>query len=88
MKRLITLILAAIVSMGALRAQTAPATSLQVLPVDNNALATLAVQDHGRKKPFTTFAHRLINTTFSLVSPFAVDAFSCLRESGRRPEDV
>ena len=40
-----------------LRAET---TSLQVLPIDNNALATLAVQDHGRKKPFTTFAHEML----------------------------
>jgi hypothetical protein len=27
-----------------------------------------------------------MNTTFSLVSPFAVDGFSCLRPSGRLPE--
>ena len=32
----------------------------QVLPIDTNALATLAVQDHGRKKPFTTFAHEML----------------------------
>jgi ABC-type transport system involved in cytochrome c biogenesis permease subunit len=37
----------------ALRAET-------VLPIDTNALATLAVQDHGRKKPFTTFAHEML----------------------------
>jgi ABC-type transport system involved in cytochrome c biogenesis permease subunit len=57
MMRLITLILAAMVlSTGVMRADTA----LQVLPIDDNALATLAVQDHGRKKPFTTFAHEML----------------------------
>jgi ABC-type transport system involved in cytochrome c biogenesis permease subunit len=35
-------------------------TPMQVLPIDTNALATLAVQDHGRKKPFTTFAHEML----------------------------
>jgi hypothetical protein len=30
--------------------------------LDTNALATLAVQDHGRKKPFTTFAHEMLLT--------------------------
>jgi ABC-type transport system involved in cytochrome c biogenesis permease subunit len=29
-------------------------------PLDTDALATLAVQDHGRKKPFTTFAHEML----------------------------
>lgn len=38
----------------ALRADTAP--------IDTNALATLAVQDHGRKKPFTTFAQETLLT--------------------------
>jgi ABC-type transport system involved in cytochrome c biogenesis permease subunit len=33
---------------------------MPVLPLDTNALATLAVQDHGRKKPFTTFAHEML----------------------------
>jgi ABC-type transport system involved in cytochrome c biogenesis permease subunit len=32
------------------------------VPLDTNALATLAVQDHGRKKPFTTFAHEMLLT--------------------------
>lgn len=32
------------------------------VPIDTNALATLAVQDHGRKKPFTTFAHEMLLT--------------------------
>jgi ABC-type transport system involved in cytochrome c biogenesis permease subunit len=45
---------------GILRAQPATLPLLQVLPIDNNALATLAVQDHGRKKPFTTFAHEML----------------------------
>ena len=31
------------------------------VPIDTNALATLAVQDHGRKKPFTTFAQAATN---------------------------
>jgi ABC-type transport system involved in cytochrome c biogenesis permease subunit len=30
------------------------------VPLDTNALATLVVQDHGRKKPFTTFAHEML----------------------------
>jgi ABC-type transport system involved in cytochrome c biogenesis permease subunit len=30
--------------------------------LDTNSLATLAVQDHGRKKPFTTFAHEVLLT--------------------------
>src|ERR1700761_1137231 len=30
------------------------------VPLDTDALATLAVQDHGRKKPFTTFAHEML----------------------------
>jgi cytochrome c-type biogenesis protein CcsB len=29
-------------------------------PLDTSALATLAVQDHGRKKPFTTFAYETL----------------------------
>ncbi len=32
------------------------------VPLDTNALATLAVQDHGRKKPFTTFAQEMLLT--------------------------
>ena len=32
----------------------------EILPLDTNALATLAVQDHGRKKPFTTFARETL----------------------------
>ena len=32
------------------------------VPLDTNALATLAVQDHGRKKPFTTFAQETLLT--------------------------
>jgi ABC-type transport system involved in cytochrome c biogenesis permease subunit len=31
-------------------------------PLDTHALATLAVQDHGRKKPFTTFAYETLLT--------------------------
>jgi ABC-type transport system involved in cytochrome c biogenesis permease subunit len=32
------------------------------VPLDTDALATLAVQDHGRKKPFTTFAKETVLT--------------------------
>ena len=32
------------------------------IPLDTNALSTLAVQDHGRKKPFTTFAQETLLT--------------------------
>ena len=32
----------------------------ETVPLDTEALATLAVQDHGRKKPFTTFAHEML----------------------------
>jgi ABC-type transport system involved in cytochrome c biogenesis permease subunit len=38
------------------------AAAESVLPIDTNALATLAVQDHGRKKPFTTFAQEMLLT--------------------------
>jgi hypothetical protein len=48
--------------------------------------ATIKALKLKRRPPFTTFAQRFMNTTFSLVSPFAVDGFSCLRESGRLPE--
>ncbi|MEJ0001170.1 MAG: cytochrome c biogenesis protein CcsA [Verrucomicrobiota bacterium] len=34
----------------------------ETVPLDTNALATLAVQDHGRKKPFTTFAQETLLT--------------------------
>ena len=46
----------------ALRAQSpcAVARRRHVPPIDTNALATLAVQDHGRKKPFTTFAQEML----------------------------
>jgi hypothetical protein len=63
MKRLITKILALLIlSATALRADPTliePAP-MAVLPLDTNTLATLAVQDHGRKKPFTTFAHEMV----------------------------
>jgi cytochrome c-type biogenesis protein CcsB len=39
--------------------------------LDTNALATLAVQDHGRKKPFTTFAQEtLLTMSGTSVLPF------------------
>jgi len=34
----------------------------ETVPLDTDALATLAVQDHGRKKPFTTFAQETLLT--------------------------
>ena len=49
MRRLLTLILI-LAAVPALRADDST-------PLDTGALATLAVQDHGRKKPFTTFAY-------------------------------
>jgi ABC-type transport system involved in cytochrome c biogenesis permease subunit len=44
------------------------------VPLDTDALATLAVQDHGRKKPFTTFAHEMLlalsgHPTYTLDNP-------------------
>jgi len=44
------------------------------VPLDTDALATLAVQDHGRKKPFTTFAHEMLlslsgHATYTLDNP-------------------
>lgn len=42
------------------------------VPLDTDALATLAVQDHGRKKPFTTFAHEML-LALSGQSHLAVD---------------
>jgi ABC-type transport system involved in cytochrome c biogenesis permease subunit len=43
------------------------------VPLDTDALATLAVQDHGRKKPFTTFAHEMLlalsgHATYAIVN--------------------
>jgi ABC-type transport system involved in cytochrome c biogenesis permease subunit len=63
MMRMMTRILALVLlAAGCLHAQqtTASLPPLQVLPIDTNTLATLAVQDHGRKKPFTTFAHETL----------------------------
>jgi cytochrome c-type biogenesis protein CcsB len=42
------------------------------VPLDTSALATLAVQDHGRKKPFTTFAQEAL-LTMSGVSQLPVE---------------
>jgi ABC-type transport system involved in cytochrome c biogenesis permease subunit len=63
--RLITKILALVIlSIVALRADPSPVelAPVNILPIDTNALATLAVQEHGRKKPFTTFAHEMLLT--------------------------
>ncbi len=55
MKQLITLFLA-------LLAAAPSCARADSLPLDTNALATLAVQEHGRKKPFTTFAQEMLLT--------------------------
>jgi ABC-type transport system involved in cytochrome c biogenesis permease subunit len=39
-----------------------PTLRAETVPLDTDALATLAVQDHGRKKPFTTFAQEALLT--------------------------
>jgi ABC-type transport system involved in cytochrome c biogenesis permease subunit len=38
----------------------APVRGEDTTALDTNSLATLAVQDHGRKKPFTTFAREML----------------------------
>ena len=50
--------------------------------------ATINALKLKRRPPFTTFAQRLMKTTFSVVSPFAAGVLSGLRESGRLPEGV
>jgi cytochrome c-type biogenesis protein CcsB len=45
-----------VLSLLAVLAAAVPARAADPVPIDTNVLATLAVQDHGRKKPFTTFA--------------------------------
>ena len=52
MKVMIKVLAMMLVSAALLRADN--------VPLDTDALATLAVQDHGRKKPFTTFAHEML----------------------------
>src|SRR5260221_3602616 len=47
---------------GALLVTGAAALRADRVPLDTDALATLAVQDHGRKKPFTTFARETLLT--------------------------
>src|SRR5205814_9623008 len=49
--------------------------------------ATINALKLKRRPPFTTFAQRLMNTTFSVVSPFAAADLSTPR-SGRLPENV
>jgi len=46
----------------------------ELTPLDTNALATLAVQDHGRKKPFTTFAQETLLTMSGYSALPAQDA--------------
>jgi ABC-type transport system involved in cytochrome c biogenesis permease subunit len=55
----------------------------ETLPLDTNALATLAVQDHGRKKPFTTFAQETL-LTMSGTSALPVEG----SEQKLTPEEV
>ncbi len=52
MKAMIKVLAMVLMSAALLRADN--------VPLDTDALATLAVQDHGRKKPFTTFAHEML----------------------------
>ena len=52
MKAMIKVLALVLVSTALLRADN--------VPLDTDALATLAVQEHGRKKPFTTFAHEML----------------------------
>jgi hypothetical protein len=47
--------------------------------------ATISALKLKRRPPFTTFAQRLIKTTFSVVSPLAAGVLSALRESDRLP---
>jgi hypothetical protein len=50
--------------------------------------ATINALKLKRRPPFTTFAQRLMKTTFSVVSPLAAGVLSGLRESGRLPEVI
>ena len=64
--------------MSVLRAET--------VPLDTDALATLAVQDHGRKKPFTTFAQETLLTMSGMSAlPFKNDDGAEIKLS---PEEV
>jgi cytochrome c-type biogenesis protein CcsB len=45
-----------VLSLLAVLAAAVSARAADPVPLDTDTLATLAVQDHGRKKPFTTFA--------------------------------
>jgi cytochrome c-type biogenesis protein CcsB len=81
MMRLMTKILTMVVllsSMAALRAEP--------VPLDTDALATLAVQDHGRKKPFTTFAREMLLTMSGTSSLPVDDAGSGVKKLS--PEEV
>jgi cytochrome c-type biogenesis protein CcsB len=52
----------------------ASALRAEVVALDTDALATLAVQDHGRKKPFTTFAQEtLLTMSGTSALPFKND---------------
>ena len=79
MKRLLYTILIATVAVfpALLRAES--------LPLDTNALATLAVQDHGRKKPFTTFAYESLLTLSGTSSLPVEEAGKIMKLS---PEEV
>jgi len=46
------------------------------------AAATIRALKLKRRPPFTTFAHRLMNTTFSVVSPFAAPGVHMTTASG------
>src|SRR5436190_16680472 len=49
--------------------------------------ATISALKLKRRPPFTTFAQRLMNTTFSVVSPFTAGARSVLRSGRLLPVD-
>jgi ABC-type transport system involved in cytochrome c biogenesis permease subunit len=51
-----------ILILGAALLLALPTLRADTVPLDTDALATLAVQDHGRKKPFTTFAQEALLT--------------------------
>src|ERR1700678_4321604 len=64
----------------------ASALRAEAVALDTDALATLAVQDHGRKKPFTTFAQEtLLTMSGTSALPFKNDDGT---ETKLSPEEV
>ena len=59
---------------GIILLAVASALRAEAVALDTDALATLAVQDHGRKKPFTTFAQEtLLTMSGTSALPFKND---------------